>query len=353
MSIFGARSTVSEVMSGKRELTKAHIRRLSDYFHVSPEILFLDPACMHNFHIRSAAEMHYNASIRCGDLRAPARRCFLRRVPPACLTVKEAGARHLRRGSRRIPPLAADDRWPRRDAGHGCQRRLRPEARLQAEAQLLRPGRRHRAARHSAAHSLRASRGRVRGADQRARAHVLRRRQHLHAGHVVARVEGELLQVHQRDAQRHGGFQPPRRAEVSRRAQWHQRRRRLRAGAGLRRDSADRRPFQRRQPARSSAAGRAARHRRTHARGRQAQGAPRSRRHVLHQSRWGERRARQRVGTGGRYCRSGEISGAVRARAQKPGRRLPSRRGGCEGHQADSARPHASTTMAITTSMSM
>ena len=40
VSIFGTRSTVSEVMSGKRELTKLQIARLSDYFHVSPEIFF-------------------------------------------------------------------------------------------------------------------------------------------------------------------------------------------------------------------------------------------------------------------------------------------------------------------------
>lgn len=38
--IFGARSVVSEVMSGKRELTKEQIRRLSQRFHVSPEIFF-------------------------------------------------------------------------------------------------------------------------------------------------------------------------------------------------------------------------------------------------------------------------------------------------------------------------
>ena len=38
--ILGTRSTVSEVMSGKRDLSKAQIRRLSDFFHVSPEIFF-------------------------------------------------------------------------------------------------------------------------------------------------------------------------------------------------------------------------------------------------------------------------------------------------------------------------
>lgn len=40
ISIFGGRSTVSEVISGKRELTKNQIARLSDFFHVSPEIFF-------------------------------------------------------------------------------------------------------------------------------------------------------------------------------------------------------------------------------------------------------------------------------------------------------------------------
>src|SRR5271155_1162391 len=39
-NIFGAPSIVSEVLSGKRELNKEHIRRLSEYFHVSPEIFF-------------------------------------------------------------------------------------------------------------------------------------------------------------------------------------------------------------------------------------------------------------------------------------------------------------------------
>lgn len=40
VGIFGARSTVSEVMRGKRDFTKAQIARLSNYFHVSPEIFF-------------------------------------------------------------------------------------------------------------------------------------------------------------------------------------------------------------------------------------------------------------------------------------------------------------------------
>jgi HTH-type transcriptional regulator/antitoxin HigA len=38
--VFGTPSIVSEVMHGKRELNKEHIRRLSERFHVSPELFF-------------------------------------------------------------------------------------------------------------------------------------------------------------------------------------------------------------------------------------------------------------------------------------------------------------------------
>ena len=38
--VFGTRSIVSEVLSGKRELNKDHIERLSARFHVSPEVFF-------------------------------------------------------------------------------------------------------------------------------------------------------------------------------------------------------------------------------------------------------------------------------------------------------------------------
>jgi HTH-type transcriptional regulator/antitoxin HigA len=40
LDIFGTKSIVSEVLSGKRELSKAHIRALSHRFNVSPEIFF-------------------------------------------------------------------------------------------------------------------------------------------------------------------------------------------------------------------------------------------------------------------------------------------------------------------------
>ena len=39
--IFGARSIASLVLNGKRELSKTHIRKLADFFHVSPAV-FLD-----------------------------------------------------------------------------------------------------------------------------------------------------------------------------------------------------------------------------------------------------------------------------------------------------------------------
>jgi HTH-type transcriptional regulator/antitoxin HigA len=40
VDVFGTASIVSEVLSGKRELNKEQIRRLSERFHVSPELFF-------------------------------------------------------------------------------------------------------------------------------------------------------------------------------------------------------------------------------------------------------------------------------------------------------------------------
>jgi HTH-type transcriptional regulator/antitoxin HigA len=37
VDVFGTPSIVSEVLSGKRQLTTEHIRRLTHRFHVSPE----------------------------------------------------------------------------------------------------------------------------------------------------------------------------------------------------------------------------------------------------------------------------------------------------------------------------
>lgn len=40
VGVFGTPSIVSEVLSGKRELNKDQIKRLSERFHVSPELFF-------------------------------------------------------------------------------------------------------------------------------------------------------------------------------------------------------------------------------------------------------------------------------------------------------------------------
>lgn len=40
VGVFGTPSIVSEVLSGRREFTTTHIRRLSERFHVSPELFF-------------------------------------------------------------------------------------------------------------------------------------------------------------------------------------------------------------------------------------------------------------------------------------------------------------------------
>jgi HTH-type transcriptional regulator/antitoxin HigA len=40
VDVFGTPSIVSEVLSGKRDLNKDHIARMSERFHVSPELFF-------------------------------------------------------------------------------------------------------------------------------------------------------------------------------------------------------------------------------------------------------------------------------------------------------------------------
>jgi HTH-type transcriptional regulator/antitoxin HigA len=44
LEVFGTPSIVSEVMRGKRRLNRDHIARLSQCFHVSPELFFSSPA---------------------------------------------------------------------------------------------------------------------------------------------------------------------------------------------------------------------------------------------------------------------------------------------------------------------
>ncbi|HEV3308734.1 MAG TPA: hypothetical protein VGZ91_19990 [Candidatus Sulfotelmatobacter sp.] len=40
LDVFGTESIVSDILRGRRELTKQHIRRLSTRFHVSPSVFF-------------------------------------------------------------------------------------------------------------------------------------------------------------------------------------------------------------------------------------------------------------------------------------------------------------------------
>ncbi|HEX4230054.1 MAG TPA: helix-turn-helix domain-containing protein [Bryobacteraceae bacterium] len=40
LDVFGTKSIASEVLSGKRDLSKAHIQKLAERFHVSPELFF-------------------------------------------------------------------------------------------------------------------------------------------------------------------------------------------------------------------------------------------------------------------------------------------------------------------------
>jgi len=40
LDVFGSPSIASEVLSNKRELSKAHIARLSERFHISPPLFF-------------------------------------------------------------------------------------------------------------------------------------------------------------------------------------------------------------------------------------------------------------------------------------------------------------------------
>lgn len=40
LAVFGSRSVASDALSGKREFSKAHIRKLADFFHLSPAAFF-------------------------------------------------------------------------------------------------------------------------------------------------------------------------------------------------------------------------------------------------------------------------------------------------------------------------
>ena len=40
LPVFGSRSIASDALSGKRELSKAHIRKLAEFFELSPAVFF-------------------------------------------------------------------------------------------------------------------------------------------------------------------------------------------------------------------------------------------------------------------------------------------------------------------------
>jgi HTH-type transcriptional regulator/antitoxin HigA len=41
LDVFGSPSVVSEILNGKRSLSKTHIAKLAEHFHVSPELFFI------------------------------------------------------------------------------------------------------------------------------------------------------------------------------------------------------------------------------------------------------------------------------------------------------------------------
>ena len=214
-------------------------------------------------------------------------------------------------------------RRPRGDAGHGRagRRRSAPE-RLQAETQLLRSRRRHRARRRAAAPPLRASRSPRRGADSSLKPRIFCAGANIFmlgtSGHGFKvnfckfTNETRLGMEDMSAQQRH---------QVPRRAQRHLRRRRLRAGAGLRRDLPGRRWQRVGVAAGNAAAGRAARHRRADARRRQAQGPARRRRSLQHAGRRRARQARRRLAVRGQGVPDQPVQGSGRERGRASWRR--------------------------------
>ena len=264
-----------------------------------------------------------------------------------------------RRAGRRLRhppgPLQALAAHRRRGRRHGDARGGRgrgPGRGLRAEDELLRPRRGHRAVRRGAAPALRAPRGQGRRDDRRAGEDVLRRREHPDARPVQPRLEGELLQVHQRDPQRdRGGARV--RPDLDRRAQRHSGGRRLRARAGLRRDRAHRRRLLDRLAARGAAARCAPRHRRPDPGRRQAARPQGPRGPVRHQVRGLPRPHRRRLGAGRRDGAAQGVGRGDRPPGPRGRRRLPATgRRGRHAHPLDRtedgdtiAYPHLTATL--------
>ena len=248
-------------------------------------------------------------------------------------------ARDLRTRSRRLSPLAGRDRSTGGHRHHAGRSGRGAARRLRAQAQLVRPRRRHRALRHRPAAAVRASRGRRGGRHRRPRQAVLRRRQHPDAGGLHPPPQGELLQVHQRDPQRDRGRHRPLRSGVAGGGERNRRRRWLRARPGVRRDRARGRPFLGRVAAGGAAAGGAARHRRAHPGGRQALRAPGPGRRVRHTERGDPGPAGRGLGTGRRRGPQEPIRRGRPGAGPGPGRGVRSA-GRRRRHRAHPARPH-------------
>ena len=243
------------------------------------------------------------------------------------------------------PSTAAWPRWPWTCSEDGG---LRPG--LRAQAQLLRPRRRHRALRRHPAAALRAPRGRRGHPHLGQGARLLRGRQHPHAEPVLARLEGELLQVHQRDAQRASRRPRPSRARpTSARStaparaaatSW-----RWPADHIIMADDGNTSVSLPEVPLLAVLPG----HRRPHAAGRQAPGAPRPRRLLLHARGGHQGPAGGGVGPGrrGRAALEARGDGPQRARPSWPPR--SDRPAGARGHRAHAARAHASRATASPT----
>ena len=240
------------------------------------------------------------------------------------MTDSERTVRRLPHRAGAVQALEARLRRARRHARDGREGGRGPAAGVRAQAQLVRSRRGHRALRRDPAAALRAPGSAGGGAEVRQGARVLRGRQYPHAEPVVARVEGELLQVHQRDAQCHRGGDGGVAADLSHRHRRGLRGRRLRAGARHRPHHPGRRRLDDGVAPRGAAPRRAAGHRGAHAAGGQAPRAPRPGGLLLHARGRHQGAARARVAPGRRNRpalgarRGGEAPRRRPGRTQRP-----------------------------------
>ncbi len=157
------------------------------------------------------------------------------------MTTAAAPGRVLCHGSRPLPALDAHDRWERRHPPHGCRRAGRGAGRLPAEAQLVRPRRRHRAA--DALQRLRFEHPEV-GAvviTVGQGPHLLRRREHLHARQSSHALKVNFCKFTNETRLELEDVSADSGQIVHRRGQRHRAGRRLRARPRVRRDPAHRR----------------------------------------------------------------------------------------------------------------